>query len=155
MLRDNYEQNLALANAVAHAPSLLHVHEDFMRQPRAGRRPRPRDRGAAVAAARYAAGSTAARGSPPPELSVLMAWTKIVLAEELLAGDLPDDPYLDLDLKAYFPTPMRERFAAQIEAHPLRREIIVTQVVNDLVNGAGHDVLAAAGRGDRRRRRPT
>src|SRR3954454_10235014 len=32
---------------------------------------------------------------------------------------------------------MRDRFQAQIEAHPLRREIIVTQVVNDLVNGAG------------------
>ena len=32
VLRDNYEQNLALANAIAHAPSLLHVHEDFMRQ---------------------------------------------------------------------------------------------------------------------------
>jgi glutamate dehydrogenase len=76
-------------------------------------------------------------GLTPPELSVLMAWTKIVLADRLLAGDLPDDPYLDLDLMAYFPTPMRERFQAQIEAHPLRREIIVTQVVNDLVNGAG------------------
>ena len=77
------------------------------------------------------------RGLTPPELAVLMAWTKIVLADELLEGDLPDDPYLDIDLKAYFPTPMRERFEAQIEAHPLRREIIVTQVVNDLVNGAG------------------
>ncbi len=66
-----------------------------------------------------------------------MAWTKIVLADELLAGELPDDPYLDLDLKAYFPTQMREQFRDQIEAHPLRREIIVTQVVNDLVNGAG------------------
>ena len=32
VLRDNYEQNLALANALAHAPSLLHVHEDFMRK---------------------------------------------------------------------------------------------------------------------------
>ena len=63
-------------------------------------------------------------------MAVLLAWTKIVLAEELLAGELPDDPYLDLDLKAYFPTPMREQFRAQIEAHPLRREIIVTQVVN-------------------------
>ena len=31
MLRDNYEQNLALANAAANAPSLLHVHEDWMR----------------------------------------------------------------------------------------------------------------------------
>ena len=32
VLRDNYEQNLALANAAANAPSLLHVHEDFMRR---------------------------------------------------------------------------------------------------------------------------
>ena len=30
-----------------------------------------------------------------------------------------------------------ERFTEQIRNHPLRREIIVTQVVNDLVNGAG------------------
>ncbi len=32
VLRDNYEQNLALANATANATSLLHVHEDWMRQ---------------------------------------------------------------------------------------------------------------------------
>ncbi|QIG44208.1 NAD-glutamate dehydrogenase [Nocardioides anomalus] len=136
VLRDNYEQNLALANAVAHAPSLLHVHEDFMRRlEQAGTLDReieglPSRR---VVRRRLDRG----RGLTPPELAVLMAWTKIVLADELLEGDLPDDPYLDIDLKAYFPTPMRERFEAQIEAHPLRREIIVTQVVNDLVNGAG------------------
>jgi glutamate dehydrogenase len=38
---------------------------------------------------------------------------------------------------AYFPTQLREGFEAAIANHPLRREIIVTQVVNDLVNGAG------------------
>ena len=32
---------------------------------------------------------------------------------------------------------MREGFVEQVHDHPLRREIIVTQVVNDLVNGAG------------------
>jgi glutamate dehydrogenase len=32
---------------------------------------------------------------------------------------------------------MQQGFQEQIGAHPLRREIIVTQVVNDLVNGAG------------------
>jgi glutamate dehydrogenase len=136
VLRDNYEQNLALANAMAHAPSLLHVHEDFMRQlerdgvlnreveglPSSRQVRRLLERGEGLSA---------------PELSVLMAWTKIVLAQELLAGDLPDDPYLQLDLRAYFPTQIREGFAAQVDAHPLRREIIVTQVVNDLVNGAG------------------
>nr|WP_278256488.1 NAD-glutamate dehydrogenase domain-containing protein [Nocardioides convexus] len=30
VLRDNYEQNLALANAAKNAPSLLHVHEQWM-----------------------------------------------------------------------------------------------------------------------------
>jgi glutamate dehydrogenase len=136
VLRDNYEQNLAIANAVAHAPSLLHVHEDFMRElERAG----TLDREIEGLPSRAEVRRRLDRGGKltTPELSVLMAWTKIVLADELLASELPDDPYLDLDLKAYFPTPMRQRFQGQIEAHPLRREIIVTQVVNDLVNGAG------------------
>ena len=31
VLADNYDQNLALANAVSLAPALLHVHEDWMR----------------------------------------------------------------------------------------------------------------------------
>ncbi len=136
VLRDNYEQNLAIANGVAHATSLLHVHEDFMRRlEQAG----TLDREIEGLPSRREVRRRLDRGQglTPPELAVLMAWTKIVLADELLAGDLPDDPYLDLDLKAYFPTPMRTQFKAQIEAHPLRREIIVTQVVNDLVNGAG------------------
>jgi len=136
VLRDNYEQNLALANAVAHAPSLLHVHEDFMRRlEQAGTLDREIEGLPSRRTVRRRLDR--GRGLTPPELAVLMAWTKIVLADELLAGDLPDDPYLGQDLTAYFPTPMRASFQQQIGAHPLRREIIVTQVVNDLVNGAG------------------
>ncbi|WP_179665712.1 NAD-glutamate dehydrogenase [Nocardioides panaciterrulae] len=136
VLRDNYEQNLALANAAAHAPSLLHVHEDWMRRlerkgvlnreleglPSTRQVKRRLERG---------------EGLTTPELSVLLSWTKIVLADELLSTDLPADAYLDVDLRAYFPSGMRERFEPQIHQHQLRREIIVTQVVNDLVNGAG------------------
>ncbi|GAA5124232.1 NAD-glutamate dehydrogenase [Alloalcanivorax gelatiniphagus] len=136
VLRDNYEQNLALANAEAHAPSLLHVHEDWMRAlekrgvlnreleglPSTRQVKRRLDRKQALSA---------------PELSVLLAWTKIVLADELIDSDLPDDPYLREDLLAYFPSRMKPGLEAAIEDHPLRRQIIVTQVVNDLVNGAG------------------
>ncbi|WP_208543114.1 NAD-glutamate dehydrogenase [Nocardioides euryhalodurans] len=136
VLRDNYEQNLALANAVANSPSLLHVHEDWMKKlerdgvlnrdlealPTSRQVRRRLERGGALTV---------------PELCVLMSWTKIVLADELLASDLPDDPYLDIDLQAYFPAPMQKGFTQQLREHPLRREIIVTQVVNDLVNGAG------------------
>src|SRR5262249_4063569 len=76
-------------------------------------------------------------GLSVPELSVLLAWTKIVLADELIDSDLPDDPYCHVDLVGYFPTQLKEGFETSITRHPLRREIIVTQVVNDLVNGAG------------------
>ncbi|MBO0845538.1 MAG: NAD-glutamate dehydrogenase [Nocardioides sp.] len=136
VLRDNYEQNLALANAAANAPSLLHVHEDWMRElekqgvlnreleglPSTRVVRRRIDRGESLTA---------------PELSVLLAWTKIVLADRLVDSDLPDDPYCHVDLMAYFPSQLQDGFEPAIVEHPLRREIIVTQVVNDLVNGAG------------------
>ncbi|GAB3772967.1 glutamate dehydrogenase [Nocardioides ginsengisegetis] len=136
VLRDNYEQNLALANADAHAPSLLHVHEDWMKRLE-GDGVLNRDLEGLPSSRQVKRRLERGDGLTLPELSVLLAWTKIVLAEELLASDLPDDPYLDIDLRNYFPQAMREGFESQIADHPLRREIIVTQVVNDLVNGAG------------------
>ena len=68
---------------------------------------------------------------------MLLAYTKIVLADELIETQLADDPFLRTDLYSYFPQKMRQTYRAQMESHPLRREIIVTSVVNDLVNGAG------------------
>ena len=84
-----------------------------------------------------------------------MAWTKIVLADELIDSDLPDDPYLREDLLAYFPSRMKPDLEAAMEDHPLRREIIVTQVVNDLVNGAGMTFWPRLPGRDGRQRRPT
>ncbi len=136
VLRDNYDQNLALANAARNAPSLLHVHEQWMHHLETeGLLDRDLE---ALPATREVKRRLEAQGAlTQPELSVLMAYTKIVLAEELLASDLPEDPYLTLDLESYFPEPVQQGFREQVGAHPLRREIIVTQVVNDLVNGAG------------------
>lgn len=136
VLRDNYEQNLALANAVAHAPSLLHVHEEWIRRLEADgvlNRQLEALPGSKEVQRRIDSGEALSA----PELSVLMSWTKIVLADELLASELAEDHYFDQDLRSYFPTAVREGFVDQVHAHPLRREIIVTQVVNDLVNGAG------------------
>jgi glutamate dehydrogenase len=136
VLRDNYEQNLALANAEAHAPSLVHVHEDWMRAlEKRGVLNRDLEGLPSTRQVRRRLDRKEALSSP--ELSVLLAWTKIVLAEELIDSDLPDDPYLREDLIAYFPSRMKPDLEKAMEEHPLRREIIVTQVVNDLVNGAG------------------
>ena len=76
-------------------------------------------------------------GLTAPELSVLMSWTKIVLEDELLDSDLPEDPFFRSDLYSYFPAKMRQGYRGEMEEHPLRREIVSTQVVNKLVNNAG------------------
>ena len=136
VLRDNYEQNLALANAVEHAPSLLHVHEAWMRKLKADG-VLNRELEALPSSKEVQRRLDNREGLTAPELSVLMSWTKIVLADELLESEIAEDHYFDQDLRAYFPAAVRDGFPEQVHDHPLRREIIVTQVVNDLVNGAG------------------
>ena len=136
VLADNYDQNLALANAVSLAPALLHVHEDWMRSlERSG--VLNRDLEALPARREVARRKDRKEGLTAPELSVLLAYTKIVLAEDLLRSDLPDDPFFRSDLFSYFPGKMRQGYRNQMEQHPLRREIVVTQIVNELVNNAG------------------
>ncbi|MGH3471968.1 MAG: NAD-glutamate dehydrogenase [Nocardioidaceae bacterium] len=136
VLADNYHQNLALANSEAVAVPLAHVHQAWVaRLEKKGLLDReieflPSDK-------QFDARRAAGQGLTSPELSVLLAYTKIVLAAELVHTDLPDDPFLRGELIRYFPTEVRQGYRAQMQAHPLRREIIVTQVVNELVNFAG------------------
>jgi glutamate dehydrogenase len=76
-------------------------------------------------------------GLTRPELSVLLSYSKIVVYQQLLASDLHEDPYLSRELVRYFPQPLQKRFAAVMEEHRLRREIIATQVTNSMVNRMG------------------
>ncbi len=136
VLADNVNQNLALANALTAAPSLLHVHADWMRRlERAGRLDRELE--FLPNSKEIARRRDEGEGLTAPELAVLMAYTKIVLSDDLIATDLPDDPFMRGHLFGYFPTAMRQNYRDRMDAHPLRREIVVTQVVNNLVNLAG------------------
>jgi len=76
-------------------------------------------------------------GLTAPELSVLAAYAKIELARELVAGDLADDPWFTRVFRGYFPRELSERFEAELDAHPLRRQIICTVVANDMINLGG------------------
>ncbi|MGW1520035.1 NAD-glutamate dehydrogenase [Streptomyces sp. NPDC001272] len=140
VLRNNYAQNVALANGSAQASSLLHAQQRFMRRlGRDGLLDRqleflPNDR-------QIRELLNTGRGLTQPELAVLFAYTKITVADELIHTELPDDPYLRRLLHAYFPAPLREKFGEQIDAHALRREIITTLLVNDTVNTGGSTFL--------------
>ncbi|MFC1413329.1 NAD-glutamate dehydrogenase [Streptacidiphilus sp. N1-12] len=136
VLENNYAQNVALANALAQAPSMLDVHSRMMRRLVAdGHLNRALEflpNGSQIRE-RAAAG----RGLTQPELSVLLAYTKITLADEILASDLPDDGYVQGKLHRYFPRQLQERFGEQIDAHALHREIITTVLVNETINRGG------------------
>jgi glutamate dehydrogenase len=136
VLRNNYAQNVALANALAQAPSMLDVHSRMMRKLVAdGHLNRALEflpNGSQIRE-RAAAG----RGLTQPELSVLLAYTKITLADEILASDLPDDSYVQGKLHRYFPPQVQQRFGDQIDAHALHREIITTVLVNETINRGG------------------
>jgi glutamate dehydrogenase len=77
-------------------------------------------------------------GLTRPELAVVTAFTKINLSRRLESAELVDDSYLvDRFLKPYFPPSIVERFADEIAHHRLRREIVATRLVNELVDVMG------------------
>ena len=136
VLKSNYRQNIALANAAAQAPALLHVHQDWVRRlEKQGLLDRQLEFLPSVA--EFKRRKAEGRGLTSPELSVLIAYTKIVLEATLLKTSLPDDPFLKHKLDSYFPKAIQDRFGDQVQSHQLRREIITTQVVNEFVNTSG------------------
>jgi glutamate dehydrogenase len=76
-------------------------------------------------------------GLTAPEGAVVLAYAKMSVFDELLASNLPDDPYYSRALKAYFPKVLTEKFGAAIASHPLKREIVATVITNMVVNRTG------------------
>ena len=136
VLRDNYAQNVALANARAQAAPMVDVHARYLRSlEHEGLIDReleflPTEK---LLREREASGA----GLTTPEFAVVLAYTKTTNVAEVLACDLPEDPYLLPELVAYFPPALQERYGELMSQHRLRREIIATVVVNDMVNKAG------------------
>jgi len=72
-----------------------------------------------------------------PELAVLLSYSKIVLYQQLLDSDVPEDGYLSNELARYFPARLQAQMGLFMQQHRLKREIIATQVTNSLVNRMG------------------
>jgi glutamate dehydrogenase len=148
VLRDNYLQTQSISVTEQLGPRLVERLARWMRTvEKTGRLDRaieflPDDE---ELADRVASG----KGFTRPELSILLAYSKMGLFEELIASDLPDDPAMNADLRLYFPTALRDRYAEVIGRHRLRREIVATMVTNGMVNRVGpsfvHEVREKTG----------
>ncbi len=77
------------------------------------------------------------KGLTRPELSVLISYVKGDLKQTLIDSDLPDEPLLIKEMHKVFPETLVRKFATELEAHQLKREIVATQVANDMVNHMG------------------
>ena len=150
VLRDNYLQTQALSVAERQGAGQLATQVRFMRGlEREGRLDReveqlPNDEALQEL-------GTSGQGLTRPELSVLMAYAKMTLYDDLLRSDLTEAQALEEVLVKYFPRQLRKQQSAAIQSHRLRGEIIATATANSIVNRVGftfvHDMVRETGQG--------
>ncbi len=135
VLTHNYDQTLALSMAQLTAPYDMEPFERYMESLEAkGQLDRVVEGlpSSDEMLTRREAGETLTR----PEIATLMAYAKNTMVEDLLDSNVPDDPHFEPVLKRYFPKAVHN-FQHEREHHRLRREIISTILVNDIVNQGG------------------
>lgn len=72
-----------------------------------------------------------------PELAILISYAKAVLKEDLTSSNIVDDDYLAKFIETAFPHKIAQLFPLALRNHRLRREIVATQIANDMVNTMG------------------
>ncbi|MCY4357554.1 MAG: NAD-glutamate dehydrogenase [Gammaproteobacteria bacterium] len=72
-----------------------------------------------------------------PEIAVLTSYMKMHLKTTLVSADFLDQKFFLNYLYQAFPDKLVRRFRTDIIKHPLRREIIATQLANEVVNMLG------------------
>jgi glutamate dehydrogenase len=136
VLTDNEDQNDLIGTSRANAASLLPVHAmqiSYLVEERGVNR----ELEALPTEKEIHRRIDAGIGLTSPELSTLMAHVKLALKEEMLKTEMPEQDVFASRLPRYFPTPLRERFTPEIRTHQLRREIVTTMLINDMVDAAG------------------
>jgi glutamate dehydrogenase len=86
---------------------------------------------------RKAKGKGLTRGS----LSVLVAYGKMRLKDQLCVPEITNNPYYSKILHNYFPKPLRSKYKDAMENHRLRNEIIATELANHMVNYMGSNFV--------------
>ncbi len=136
VLADNADQNDLMGTSRANAASLLPVHADQIKH-LVTDRGLNRELEALPSEKEIRRRADAGLGLTSAELATLMAHVKLTLKAEVLASDLPDQDVFAARLPHYFPAGLAERFGREIRSHQLRREIVTTMLINEVVDTAG------------------
>ena len=72
-----------------------------------------------------------------PELAIVLSYAKVELKEAFIAADLTTEPSLVAYVNTAFPEIIVQRFPEPLSRHPLLKEIVATQVANDVVHILG------------------
>ena len=76
-------------------------------------------------------------GLTRPELAILISYAKAVLKEDLAADNIAGNEYVAKAIEGAFPEQIASEFSVPLYNHRLKREIVATQVANDMVNNMG------------------
>ena len=137
VLEDNRSQSLAISLDVRRAAEGF---EDFHGLMVAFERNRVMDRAGEALPTLEDLSDRRAHGQSltRPELAVLLAYAKLTLKPALIAGTVLDDPAMHEYLLSYFPAGAVEVAGTDaLSGHRLRRDIIATQLANEMVDLMG------------------
>jgi glutamate dehydrogenase len=141
VLRDNYLQSQAISLLQSGASERLGEHAHFIRSLELD--------GVLDRALEYLPSAEeiedrrrSGLGLVRPELAMLLSYAKIAVSTQLIHSDVPEDPYLGLELDRYFPPRLAKRYGKLLGEHRLKREIIVTATTNSIVNRMGPTFVA-------------
>ncbi|OYN75522.1 NAD-glutamate dehydrogenase [Mycolicibacterium sphagni] len=136
VLTDNIDQNDLMGTSRANAAPMLNVHARQIAELES-RRGLNRELEALPSNKEIRRRQEVGIGLSSPELATLMAHVKLALKDEILASDLPDQEVFAARLPRYFPSQLRDNFTADIRTHQLRREIVTTMLVNNVIDVGG------------------
>lgn len=77
------------------------------------------------------------QGLTRPEIAVMIAYCKMFLKQDILATNIPEDPYFVKYLAMAFPQLLCKKYLSQMKEHSLSREIIATQLSKNITDHMG------------------
>jgi glutamate dehydrogenase len=136
VLQDNYSQALVMSYSAAHAFDYIDLYRDHIKQLEEVAN-LDRSLEGLPSDIELNNRKSMSHGLTKPELAILLAYTKIYVKSEILKSTLPDQFFFHSYLYKAFPSTLIKHCMEEINNHPLKREVIATQISNNILNKMG------------------